>query len=156
MDTEYDETGKPIHYYYRVADPKNPHIFSRVPYEKRSHWLKLWNPTNLPEDVSVYDAFNTLAYCFSYDYQSYHNYAFGRFTGCTKGLDDLKLALRAYGTVAAKETSRGKEKYDKACEELRVSAGETGETNHIFKFRSRPAEFTLLSLYEPDEPTSKN
>lgn len=69
MSSESSSSIDEVQYYYRVADPKNGNVFSRVPYEKRSHWLKMWNPTNHPEDVSVYDAFNTLAYCFSYDYQ---------------------------------------------------------------------------------------
>lgn len=193
MEQELDESGKSVQYYYRVSDPQNPHIFSRVPYEKRSHWLKMWNPSNYPEDVSVYNAFNTLAYCFSFDYQvrfflllkesiydvfpsffirsclvnvliyttfssiisnprsqTYHNYAFGRFSGCEKALGDLKLALRAFGTISTKDTARGQPKYEQAIQDLKQSSGEIGESEHIFKFRSKPVDFKLLPLYETE------
>lgn len=54
---------------FPVCDKDNKKIFKRVPYEKRKHWLQRWNPTNIPEDINVQLALNTLSYCLSYTHQ---------------------------------------------------------------------------------------
>lgn len=80
----------------------------------------------------------------------YHNYSFGRFSACEKQIEDLKLSLRSFGTISAKDTEKGRPKYEKAIQDLKSSSGETGEVEHLFKFRSNPVDFKLLSLYDSE------
>ena len=75
---------------YSPVDPNNPMIFNRVPYEKRLHWLWLWNPNNDPHHINCTVAVDTLAYFanqHTQSQQSYYHGVYGGIKNAKHGLD---------------------------------------------------------------------
>ncbi len=114
--------------YPPAASPDNAHKFQRVPFDRRVHWLRLWNPKNDPENVDCGLAFATWRYCNSVTTQLTHKYDTGNFRDCRPDYRDMKLCMRVKG-LAYSAPERAREM---------LAQRESVETEHVFEFRATP------------------
>jgi len=97
----------------------------------RETWLRLWNHSLDPSDVSCRKALDIMAYCFSPAHQLRHLYRYGRVTTCEKAISDVGLCVK----VKAKQF----ESPETVRELLRQSRDhDVVRAPHIWTFRKEP------------------
>jgi len=72
-------------------------IFQRVPYEKRLHWLWMWNVDNDPTKVDCSLALDTVSFYTSTKTQSLMKYYEGHYTGIMEAKREFDLCLAVKG-----------------------------------------------------------
>jgi hypothetical protein len=82
-------------------------VFQRVPYEKRLHWLWLWNVDNNPSNVDCTLAMDIVSYFASMKTQTQARYYHGKFGGIAEAKADFDLCLRVRG-LSVKDPERAK------------------------------------------------
>ena len=125
--------------YFPPATPGRPHVYQRVPMAERVHWNKLWNPRNDPAEIDCSLAFNTLMYCSVVPSYMTALYQTAVPPECGKSFDDLRLCLRVRG-LALTNPARAREL---------LEAEEPRETEHVFRFRTKPPP-DFLGVGAPD------
>eukprot|EP00461_Guttulinopsis_vulgaris_P003438 UN03439 len=116
---------------YSPANPQNPMIFNRVPYEKRLHWLWLWNPDNNPRHIDCKVAVETLTYFTSHQTQHQQRYYYGTYHGIADAKKDLEICM------AARALAETDVEQARTMLENRVKEKEY-EPEHVWKFREIP------------------
>lgn len=119
---------------YSPADPKNPHVFNRVPFDKRLHWLWLWNPDNNPDHIDCGVAVDTLSYFTSHQTQNQQRYYYGTYHGINDAKRDLEVCLHAR-TLAKTDLDGARNVLTERTEEREF------EPEHVWRFRSVPLKF---------------
>lgn len=119
---------------YSPADPKNNHVFNRVPFEKRLHWLWLWNPDNNPDHIDCGVAVDTLSYFTSHQTQTQQRYYYGTYHGINDAKRDLEVCLHVR-TLNQTDPDGAKKILEQRQEEKEF------EPEHVWRFRTVPLKF---------------
>jgi hypothetical protein len=119
---------------YSPANPTNPHVFNRVPFEKRLHWLWLWNPDNEPKHIDCGVAVDTLSYFTSHQTQSQQRYYYGTYHGISDAKKDLETCLHVRTLAQTDPEGAKKILVDRQNEK-------EFEPEHVWRFRSIPLKF---------------
>ena len=107
----------------------------------RETWLRIWNNSLNPSEVSCRKAVDIMAYCFSPANQLRHIYRYGRVTGCEKAISDVGLCIK----VKAKQF----ESPDAVKQLLRESRDfDVVRTPHVWTFRKEPPKQYQAMLAE--------
>lgn len=116
---------------YSPANPDNPMVFNRVPYEKRLHWLWMWNPDNDAQHIDCGVAADTLVYFTAHQTQQQQQYYYGSYHGVNAAKRDLDKCLYIKGLA-----SKDLEQADKALKQY--TAEKEAEEEHVWRFRDIP------------------
>ena len=119
---------------YSPASPTNPHVFIRVPYEKRLHWLLTWNPDNEPEHLDCSIAVDTVTYLSSHQTQGQQRYYLGSYSGLAQSKQNVQTCLHA--RTLLENDPVGAKKY--LVEQMEQ---QEFEPEHVWRFRSVPLRF---------------
>lgn len=132
------DDGKNQFGYPTPASPDNPHLFQRVPWNNRVHWLNYWNPKHDPHALDCTLAFNTLAYCQSPLTQIQHRYDEGTLRSCVDEFNAIRTCMRTKA-MANRDYTKAKE----ILESL-----EEKETEHVLTFRKEPPKKLMQGLLD--------